>query len=342
MGHKFYELLGVGQGCSPEELKKAYRKLAVLHHPDKGGDPEKFKEISHAYQILSDEEQRRRYDQLGDEGFEMQGGGGMPPGMDPMNIFEHLFGGGGGGFFGSPFGPGGPFGGGGGGPQKKHCRSLHHAISIPLRDAHFGCEKHIKITLHKKCFKCLEMCGTCQGRGQITEMQRMGPFTNIATRSCNACRGSGQIPKPQKKCGDCSGSGDITEEKRMDIKIPAGVETGWQKVFPGLGEQPQVPGDVAGDLIFEVMVQMDPLFERRGSQDYVFKQRLTLVESICGKVFEIPMFDGPIKVNTRDWGIVQPGKEYRVGRVIVVFSVDYPEKKLTDEEIGWVQKALVA
>ena len=336
MGYKLYDVLGVQQGCSAEELKKAYRRLAVQHHPDKGGDQDKFKEISHAYQILSDEEQRRRYDQLGDEHFENQGG--MPPGgMDPMNIFEHLFGGGG---FGGPFGGGfGPFGGPPQ-PMQRTCRNLQHVITIPLRDAYFGCEKHIKITLHKKCFKCLDTCGACQGKGQITEMQRMGPFTNIATRPCHSCRGSGQHVKLKKECGDCSGSGEIKEEKRMDIKIPAGVETGWQKVFPGYGEQAQMPGDVPGNLIFEVMVQVDPLFERRGSREYIYKHKLTLWESICGKTFDIPMFDGVITVNTRDWGIVQPGKEYPVkgGTVIVVCSVEYPTR---EEEIERMRGALV-
>ena len=345
MGHKFYELLGVSQGCSPEELKKAYRKLAVQHHPDKGGDPEKFKEISHAYQILSDEEQRRRYDQLGDEGF-AAGGGGMPPGMDPMNIFEHLFGGGGGPFGfggGGPFG-GGPFGfGGGGRAGPKTCRHIQHAISIPMREAYFGCEKHIKITLHKKCFKCFETCSKCQGQGQITEMQRMGPFTNISTRACSHCSGSGLMSKAKSSCGDCGGSGEIKEEKRMDVTIPAGVESGWQKVFSGLGEQPQAPGDQPGNLIFEVIVQADPNFERRGN-DYIHRVKISLVDSICGKVLGVPMFDGMLTVQTRDWGVVQPGKEYRIkgSKVVVVFTVEYPEKKLSEEEAKVVREVLGA
>lgn len=343
MGHKLYDVLGVPKNCSGEDLKKAYKKLAIQHHPDKGGDPDKFKEISHAYQILSNDDQRRRYDQLGDENFDR---GGMPS-MDPSSIFEQFFGGGG-----MPPFFGGPFGGmfHRNEPAHKTCRNLNHVISINLREAYSGSEKHIKITLHKRCFKCLDTCHACQGKGQINELHRMGPFTNIMTRACSTCKGSGQIAKNNNSCTECNGCGEIKTEQRLDVQIPAGVETGWQKVFTGYGEQPQTPNDTPGNLVLEIMVQPDPFFERRGS-DLVYKHRMTLADSICGKIIDIQLFDETIHVNTREWGIVQPGKEYSIpekgmpnqhkkrGNLIILFSIDYPSRVLTDEQVDLVRRA---
>lgn len=341
MGHKLYDVLGISQNCSSDDIKKAYKKLAVQHHPDKGGDPDKFKEIANAYQILSDDEQRQKYDQLGDDLFNQTNGGGG--GVDPSVIFEQFFGRGGG-FdpFSHLFGGGHPFMGGGGQQGPRRCRNIQHAIQITNKDAYFGCEKHIKLTLHKKCLKCLESCNTCQGRGQISEMQRMGPFTSMMTRPCHVCKGTGNIPKGKASCNECKGKGEYGEEKRIDIKIPRGVETGHQVTITGCGEQAQQPGDITGDLILEVLVQLDQQFERRGL-DLVHKCQINFKESILGKTIQIPHYEEPIQINLSDFGIIQPGKEYIIpnkgmvtdnskGKLIIICQITYPTKVLNDNQ----------
>jgi len=337
MGHKLYDILGINRDCSIEDLKKAYKKLAIQHHPDKGGDPEKFKEISNAYQILSDENQRRKYDQLGDELFEQSGN--MPQQMDPSAIFEQLFGRRGFDPFCDLFGMGGGF------PQnqgQRRCRNAQHAIQVSNREAYFGCEKHIKLSLHKKCLKCLEQCSTCQGQGQISEMQRMGPFTSMISRPCHVCRGSGSIAKGKSSCNECKGNGEYGEEKRIDIKIPMGVETGHQITITGCGEQPQQPGEIAGDLILEILVQLDQAFERRGL-DLIHKCSITFKESIIGKTIRVPHYEEAFECNLSDFGIIQPGKEYVIqgkgmktdktkGKLIIVCNISYPSKLLTQSQ----------
>lgn len=340
MGYKLYDILGVPRNCSQDDLKKAYRKLAIQHHPDKGGDSEKFKEISHAYDVLSDEEKRRQYDQLGDEGYQQMGAGGGGAHFDPQSIFEQFFGGGGHPFFGGhdPFGFGGPPRR----PQHRKCRTIQHVIQISNHDAYFGVHKTLRVTLNKKCLKCLETCFTCQGQGQITEMTRMGPFTSMATRPCHTCKGTGNISKGKSGCTDCKGKGDYKEEVKIDLHIPKGVSTGHQAIFKNYGEQPQQQGDIAGDLIFEILVQQDPQFERKG-MDLFYKQTITFKESVIGKVITIPHYEGIIELNIHEFGIIQPNISYTIpkkgmksdketGNLVLVFQVEYPKQKL--EEIA--------
>lgn len=341
MSYKLYDILGVPRGCTPEELKKAYKKLAMEHHPDKGGDAEKFKQISHAYDVLSDQDKRQRYDQLGDEGYEMGGSGGSGPAFDPNSIFEQFFGRGGMGGFPGFFGAD-MFGGHGGGrPAPKKCRNLQHVIQLSNRDAYFGAHKVLRVTLHKKCMRCMETCFACQGQGQINELQRAGPFTTVTTRPCDTCRGSGQCVKGKSSCSECSGKGEYTEEKKIDLHIPMGVETGKQIVFPGFGEQPQHPGDVPGDLVFEVLVNLDSTFERKGL-DLVYKQTISFSESVLGKTVHVPLYDGVYTLHTGTLGIVQPNKPYTIsgkgmktekqtGNLILQFQVIYPTKPLSEE-----------
>lgn len=348
MGYKLYDLLGISKSSSIDDIKKAYKKLAVQHHPDKGGDPEKFKEIANAYQILSDEEQRKRYDMLGDEQFEKSGN--MQTNVDPSAIFEQFFGRGGFDPFAHMFG-GSPFGfqqqSSRGGPRK--CRNVRHVIHISNKDAYFGCDKHIKITLQKKCLNCLESCNACQGRGEITEMQRMGPFTSMMTRPCGQCQGSGQTPKAKQNCITCKGTCEIREEKIIDMTIPKGVETGNQILVSGFGEQAQQPGDIPGDLIFEILVQPDKAFERRGL-DLVHRITIDFKESIIGKMVMIPHYEGEYELNTSNFGILQPNKEYSIpdkgmqkdkqkGKLILVFDINYPKKILSEQNKTYFREA---
>jgi len=227
MSYKLYEVLGIGKDASKEDIKRAYKTQAIKHHPDKNGDPEKFKEISNAYQILSDDEKRAQYDRFGDAGLDqMNGGSGGFETVDPRHIFEQFFGGGMGGghagfhfdIFQDMFG--------GGGPQRNSRikRNDHmHTIRINLAEAYHGAQKNIRISLQKTCFKCKDTCNACQGKGMITDMRRMGFITQMMQRPCDVCRGAGMIIKGKEGCNECGGKGNYQTEEKVDIQIPRGV-----------------------------------------------------------------------------------------------------------------------
>jgi len=338
MGHKFYDILGISKDASKEEIKKAYKKMAIQHHPDKGGDPDKFKEVARAYEVLSDDDKKRKYDQLGDEGFEQMSDMGMSGGMDPNSIFEQFFGGGG---F-NPFFGGDPFMRQQRPEQmRRKARNVQHVIQISNQDAYFGTQKVLKISIQKRCFKCLKTCENCQGRGQINSMQRMGPFTTMVTQPCHICQGTGKVSGNNASCSSCKGKGDYTEEKIIELKIPMGVEMGHNIVFNGLGEQPQLENDIAGDLVFEVFVQPDPNFERSGL-DLIYKSSLTFQESILGKKIKIPHYDETFEIDLGEYGIIQPNKSYilqnkgmktihKKGNLILKFNITYPSSVLSQD-----------
>jgi DnaJ family protein A protein 2 len=352
MTFKLYESLGLTQNASPDEIKKAYRKLAMQYHPDKGGDSEKFKEISHAYDVLSDEGKRDEYNQLGDDGIQARqnGGGGFPGGMNPHDIFAQMFGGGGG-FPGFQFDMNFGHGGGHRGGAKK--RNDHqHAMHINLQDVYTGTHKSIRINITKTCFTCKETCHACQGRGNITTMHRNGIFTQVATAACNECKGSGKIIKGKTSCSDCSGKGSIVEDKKVELDIPRGITNGTQIRIEGLGEQKQNSNEIAGDLILHIVVNDHPVFIRQGN-DLQYPTRITFKESIVGKDFIIDHFSGPVKISTKDFGIIQSAKKYEVkgkgmpidknsesyGNLIIQFDIIYPTKKLETSEIETLNMA---
>ena len=341
MTYKLYEILNVSKDASIDEIKKAFKKLAVKYHPDKGGDEEKFKELAKAYEVLSDNDKRQQYDQLGDEGYEQMSNGGGGANVDPHSIFEQFFGNGhpfgGSSFFGHPF-----MNGGRGNPNvRKKARTIQHIISITNKEAFFGMNKIIKITINKKCFKCLNTCTNCQGRGQINNMKRMGPFTHIEQHPCHVCNASGKISSNNTKCSTCSGNGHFSEEKIVEIKIPKGVNTGHVIMIEGLGEQPVNEQDIAGDLKFEILVKPDHLFER-DNLNLTYKPDITFEESIIGKVIKIPHYEGDIEIDISKYGIIQPNKKYTIrekgmqynnskGNLIIHFNIKYPSNVLSED-----------
>ena len=346
---KYYDVLGVPQNASKDELRKAYKKLAVQHHPDKGGNEDKFKEVSQAYEVLSDDDKRRLYDQVGDAGFQEmngagpggQGGGGMGGmygyGMDPNDIFQQMFSN----FGGFGFGP--MQGGEGGRHSKTVKRSDHlHNISITMEQAFHGLTKNIKINLKKPCIDCMTTCNTCQGRRNITDMQRNGIFTTTMSRACHACSGSGQQSQPKPGCATCKGQGHSSSEHVHDLQIPAGVVSGFQVRLVGMGEQPQGASEVPGDVIIQIQVNEHPVFTRTGKhqRDLVFKQSITFAETMLGKKVQVPHFEEAFTIDTTTLGVIVPGKAYTVkgkgmprGDLHVMFDVIYPDKPLTKEEI---------
>jgi len=349
MGHKYYDLLGIQRGADQEEIKRAYKKMAVKHHPDKGGDVETFKEISLAYETLSNNEKKNIYDQVGDEGYQAaQQGGGMPQHhhFNPHDIFQQMFGGGGG--FGGMGGFNFDINLNGGGPGQGHARrrDTMHQIEISLDEAYFGTTKNIKINLKKVCFSCQSTCSQCQGKGHIINMQMMGPFRQIIQQQCDKCNGSGQVFTKNPRCGTCSGKGKYNEDIMKEIIIQRGITSGFKINLTGFGEQTKMQDETPGDLIIEIIIQNHPHFTR-SYNDLIFKTDITFIESVLGKNITIPHFTGNFTININKYGIIEPNKQYilkdkgmpinnsdkNFGNLILIFNVSYPQKILTDENI---------
>lgn len=332
---KLYNTLGVSKDASQDEIRKAYKKLAVQNHPDKGGDESKFKEISAAYEILSDEQKRNQYNQIGDAGLEsggMQNGGGHHN-MNPHDIFSQMFGG------------MDPFGGGGFGfnmhqqHQQVRRNDNVHNIHISLADAFNGLKKSIKIILTKTCLKCKTMCNDCQGMGTITEMHRVAIFTQMINRPCGRCNGTGTSSKPKKDCGECQGKCSYNSEIKKEIEIHKAVQHGHEIRLQGYGEQIQSAKEIPGDLILRVLIDEDKNFTRSGN-DLIHKLSITFAESVVGKEITIPHYAGDIKMNIDTFGIIEPNKKYFIpgkgmtpgDQLIVIFIIKYPKKSLSTED----------
>lgn len=305
-----YDVLGISKDASPEEIKKAYRKLAREHHPDKGGDPEKFKKVQEAYETLSDPQKRQNFDQFGSA----EGPQGFPGGGMPTDFFAQMFGGGFGGF------------GGQRGPVKRS--NFDHEIRISMEESYRGATRNLRIGLEKTCFTCKKKCSNCQGRGQI--QHHMGPM--VFNQPCTMCNGDGGV---SRGCNECQG-GRKKELLNLELKIPAGVMDGATMIGHGLGEQPRNPGENPGDIVFHIKVTDHPELMRQGL-DLIWSTKISFEDSVNGKKIKIPHFDGSIEVDTADWGVLDPREDYiipfkgfkmddKVGRLRVSFNVVYPHK----------------
>lgn len=321
-----YEVLGVPTTASKEEIKRAYKKLAVQHHPDKGGDQETFKEVSKAYETLHDDEKRASYDRFGEDGPNM---GPHPGHPDMMNdIFAQMF---------------------GGHHNTARRADVMHRLNISLAEAYTGVTKTMRITTERMCVSCKQRCTTCNGAGKLTQLRQMGPFTHMVNTPCTVCNGSGQ---KSTGCKTCCNTCKIKDERSLEIRIPHGVQSGDKTIHQGLGEQPNLPGEQPGNLIFEVFVSPDGLFERNGN-DLIHTASITFTQSIVGTTVKIPHYAGEILFSTKSVGIVQPRKHYivsdlgmptkdpgRRGKVIVVFDIKYPTSKLDDAMCDELAKIL--
>lgn len=301
-----YDILEVSKNCSIDELKRSYKKLAILHHPDKGGDATKFKEINNAYSILSNTEKRAKYDRYGDAEAE-------------PNIFEQMF------------------GTGYSEPRDRKRRTIIHIIQITNKEAYHGETKTLKIVLNKKCMSCISTCQLCQGQGQINEMHRMGPFTTMSSRPCNKCHGSGRCVNANSSCVVCKGNGEYHEERKIEIVIPAGVDNGKQIFVEGCGEQAHSPNEISGDLILEIKIIPDPIFERDGL-DLIYKQTIHFRDSMLGKFLNIPLYDGLYTMDIAELGIIEPNKKYVIegkgmkgGNLLLIFTIKYPRSAISIE-----------
>jgi len=313
-----YAALGIDKNATQEEIKKTYRKLAIKTHPDKGGDPEQFKKIQGAYDILSDPQKRQNFDQFGNpEGPQQQGF----PGGFPGDIFSQMFGGG------NPFQrpPQNQ------GPKRRN--DAQHELSISLEDAYKGIHRHLRVGLHKPCMKCRQSCQQCNGRG-VMHIQ-MGPM--VMQQTCPACGGQGAS---RSGCKDCENKGHKVEQLNLEVVIPAGIEDGGQVICRSLGEQPLNPNEEPGDLVFIIRVQSHPEFMRQGD-DLLWSTKISFVDSVNGKKIVIPHFAGDIEINTADWGVLDPredyiipGKGFRNGRLRVQFNIVYPKGRYTVTKVS--------
>jgi DnaJ-class molecular chaperone len=298
-----YDVLGLSKDATADDIKKAYRKLAREHHPDKGGDPEKFKKVQEAYEVLNDPQKRQNLDQWGTPDGPQHGG---MPGFPP-DIFAQMFGG----AFGGPRGP-------------ARRANFDHELKVSLEEAYKGTSRNLKITLEKPCLACRKKCQQCNGRGAVNI--QMGPMA--FQQGCPACGGSGGT---WSGCTSCNFKTKKFEPLNLELKIPAGIETGNTITGHGLGEQPQKEGEEPGDVIFHIRVTDHPEFLRQG-QDLVWQTKISFEDSVNGKVLQIPHFDGPIQIDTRDWGVLDPREDYVIpnkgfrpgGKLRVQFNVVYP------------------
>lgn len=314
MSKDYYKTLGVDKNADAREIKKAYRKLAHEHHPDKEtGDEAKFKEINEAYQILSDDKKRQMYDQFGaDAANGMGGGAGGPGGMNWEDIMRQAGGFGGAGgpgvefdlgdIFGSMFGGAAGAGGRGGARRRQQQRGadIQMDVTVEFDEAAFGVKQEVELRHGVKCSKCsgngaepgtpINTCSTCNGAGVVEQVQR-SVFGMVRTQGiCGDCSGQGKIP--ETKCGECHGNGIEKVTETLEVSIPAGIDNGQTIRLEGKGEA-GLNGAPSGDLYINVLVRDSEEFEREGYNIYSKVEVPFSIMTLGGKI-EVPTLDGDV------------------------------------------------
>lgn len=311
----YYEVLGIDKSASEAEIKKAFRKKAMKYHPDRNPDnkeaEEHFKEVNEAYEVLSDPEKKKRYDQFGHAGVDPNagfgGGAGGFGGFDFGDIFD---------MFGGAFGGG--FGGGGrsrrNGPQKG--RDLQKTVTIEFKEALFGCTKEIEITKNVRCKTCngegtepgtsKKTCDVCGGSGQVSQVKNtaFGRFQNVVT--CSKCNGTGQII--ENPCHECGGEGSIRNRVKIKVDIPAGIDNDNMITLRGQGE-PGKNGGPDGDLYVITHVKAHSVYKRRDYNLYI-ELPVTYDQAVLGAKVKVPGF-GESYSYTIPAG-TQSGSEFRL------------------------------
>lgn len=333
MTRDYYQILGIARGASKDEIKKAFRKLAHRHHPDKGGNENKFKEINEAYQILSDDRKRAEYDRYGrifsaegsaGTGWDFSGWEGFAaPDFDFGNIFEDFF------------------GWSEGARRVKRGRDISLDVEVAFAEGVFGTERRLLLNKLVICAACrgqgaepgtaLRKCSVCAGRGTIREA-RQSFFGSISSvRECKVCAGRGEVP--EKNCAACRGSGAVRKSEEIQISIPAGIRDGEVIKLSGRGEAN--PGGIGGDLYVKIHVLPHALFRREGS-DLVMNLETPLSEALLGGEHTINSLDGKIKLKIpagidsgellKIKGKGVPAGEGRRGDLIVKVLVKTPKR----------------
>jgi len=327
---KLYETLGVAKNADAKEVKKAYRKLAVKHHPDKGGDEQKFKEVSAAYEVLSDKEKRAKYDRFGLEGLSEDGGGG---GGGPDDLFSMFFGGGRGG------------GGAARGPRKSE--SVNHPLKVSLEDLYNG--KTAKIAINRQVIVGESRnCNTCDGQGVVIELRQIA---------------LGMVQQIQRRCTDCEGTGYVAtrkkERKILEVRVEKGMKHNEKIPFRGMADEK--PNMEAGDVNFIIQEKEHELFKRKGA-DLLITKTLSLNEALCGFEWTINHLDGreiaikskpgevikpeasasaPYVKLVANEGMPSPGNPFVKGNLYVLFRVEFPrDGEMSKKTIYQLKKLL--
>ena len=351
----FYEILDVSKNASKEDIKKAYRKQALKFHPDKNpGDDsaeEKFKEAAEAYEVLSDDDKRARYDRFGHAGLGGAAGGGFGgQGMTVEDIFSSF-----GDIFGDAFGGFSGFGG-----SRRSSRAVRKGsnlrvkVKLDLQEIANGAEKKIKVNKYVSCSSCegtgaeggssYSTCNTCNGNGQVTRVSNtfLGQMQTVT--SCPTCGGEGKIIT--NKCKKCYGEGMVKEEEVIPISIPAGVAEGMQMTVSGKGNAAR-RGGINGDLLVMIQEEHHPELIRDGN-DLLYNLHISIPQASLGSAVEIPTVDSKVKIKIEPG--TQPGKilrlrnkgipdvnGYNKGDLLVSINVWIP-KNLTKEEQKLIEK----
>jgi len=301
----YYEVLGVNKSASEEEIKKAYRKMAIKYHPDKNPDnkeaEEKFKEAAEAYEVLSNQQKKAQYDRFGHAGMGGAAGGGFGGGgMNMEDIFSN---------FGDIFGDDSPFGsffsGGrsGGGRRQRRGSDLRIKLKLNLEEIANGVEKKIKVKRHVSCKSCsgngakngtdLKSCQTCNGSGQVRRVQQTMLGQMVTSSTCPTCNGEGK--SIGAKCDVCFGEGRVLEEEIIPIKIPAGVANDMQLSMSGKGNVPP-RGGVAGDLLIVIEEEEHPELKRDGN-NVIYDLHISFIDAALGTSVEVPTIGGKAKIS---------------------------------------------
>ncbi|KAI3914822.1 hypothetical protein MKW92_020855 [Papaver armeniacum] len=332
---KYYEVLGVSKNASPEELKKAYRKAAIKHHPDKGGDPEKFKELGHVYEVLSDPEKREIYNEYGEDALKNNGGGGG--GQSPFDIFERIF----------KRQNGGPGG-------KRRGEDAMHALKVSLEDLYSGTTKKLSLSRNIICTKCtgkgtksgasMKKCSGCKGCGMKVSLRQIGPgMVQQMQHPCNECKGTGETIRDQDRCPQCKGNKVVPEKKVLEVHVEKGMQNGQKIKFRGQADE--APDTDTGDIVFVVTQKDHPKFKRQGD-DLIVEHKLSLTEALCGFQFALTHLDGrQLLIKTNPGEVIKPDsakavndegmpvyeRSFMKGKLYIKFNVEFPEP-LTAEQ----------
>uniref|UniRef100_A0A6N2LQD4 J domain-containing protein n=1 Tax=Salix viminalis TaxID=40686 RepID=A0A6N2LQD4_SALVM len=339
---KYYEVLGVSKSASQDDLKKAYRKAAIKNHPDKGGDPEKFKELAQAYEVLSDPEKREIYDQYGEDALKEGMGGGGSGAHDPFDIFQSFFGG------------GNPFGGGGSsrGRRQRRGEDVIHPLKVSFEDLYNGTSKKLSLSRNVICSKCKgkgsksgasSKCAGCQGSGMKVSIRHLGPsMIQQMQHACNECKGTGETINDKDRCPQCKGEKVVQEKKVLEVVVEKGMQNGQKVTFPG--EADEAPDTVTGDIVFVLQQKDHPKFKRKGDDLFV-EHTLSLTEALCGFQFVLTHLDGrQLLIKSQPGEVVKPDqfkaindegmpmyqRPFMRGKLYIHFSVEFPDSLSPD------------
>uniref|UniRef100_A0A1B6GWU4 J domain-containing protein n=1 Tax=Cuerna arida TaxID=1464854 RepID=A0A1B6GWU4_9HEMI len=329
----YYDILGVKPNFTTDELKKAYRKLALKYHPDKNpNEGEKFKQISQAYEVLSNPEKRAIYDKGGEQALK-EGGGGGGFSSNPMDVFDM--------FFRSAFG-----GNNRRGPSERRGKDVVHQLSVSLEDLYKGAVRKLALEKNIICEKCegrggkkgaVEKCMTCQGSGMQVQIQQLAPgMIQQIQCVCGDCNGQGEKIAPKDRCKTCQGKKTVRDRKILEVHVDPGMVDGQKITFTGEGDQE--PGYKPGDIVI-VLDEKDHLMYKRTGNDLILRMHIELVEALCGFQKVIHTLDnrdllitvipgevvkhGDVKFVLGE-GMPQYKNPFEKGRLIIQFLVNFP------------------